>query len=64
MDHEALGKIIHDINSQISAIGQSIDLIKDKMAIDPALTEKVVVLTKEKVEALEKSWEILKDNIT
>ncbi len=56
-------KVIHDINSSISAISQSISLISDNWKNNPEIVEKILPLVLEKTESLEEQWEQAKNII-
>jgi hypothetical protein len=45
--------LIHDINSSISALLSSMELINDEWRNNPELVDKIIPLTKEKISELE-----------
>ncbi len=59
-DHENTSKFIHNINSDISALLQAIELISDNWNDNPELMNKMVPLTLEKIVCLNKNWEKFK----
>lgn len=56
-------KIIHDMNSSISAISQSLSLINDNWKTNPEIVEKILPLILEKSVFLEEQWELAKNII-
>lgn len=55
-------KIVHDINSSISSVSQSIDLLIENWKDNPELVEKMLPLTKEKMAQLKEDWKNLKSD--
>lgn len=45
--------LIHDINSSISAVLSSMELVNDEWRGNPELVDKILPLTKEKISELE-----------
>ncbi|WP_372655641.1 hypothetical protein [Halobacteriovorax sp.] len=56
-------KVIHDINSSISAISQSLSLINDNWKNNPEIVEKILPLVLEKAVSLEEQWNQAKNII-
>lgn len=56
-------KIIHDMNSSISAIVQSLSLINDNWKTNPEIVEKILPLVLEKSSVLEEKWQEAKNII-
>lgn len=46
-------KIIHDINSSLSAIEGALEVIKDEWRTNPELVEKILPLTLDKINQLQ-----------
>ncbi len=60
---EDQSKVIHDINSGLSAISQSLSLINDNWKTNPEIVEKILPLVLEKAKSLESDWEVAKNII-
>ena len=58
-----ISKYIHDINSSISALDQSLELANDNFDSDKILSKKILELANTKVDELLASWEQLKQDI-
>jgi len=56
-------KLIHDMNSSISAIAQSLALVNDNWKSNPDLVEKILPLLLEKATSLEETWGSVKEII-
>jgi hypothetical protein len=56
-------KLVHDINSSISAISQSLTLINKSWKDSPQVLEEILPLLIEKMTALEDDWIIAKNII-
>lgn len=63
MSPKELNKLIHDINSAVSAVSQAVDLISDNWKENPELVEKMLPLTKEKLSELDSDWQEIKNII-
>ena len=55
-------KLIHDINSAISAVSQAVDLINENWKDNPELVEKMLPLTRNKLIELREDWSLIKEN--
>lgn len=55
-------KLIHDINSAISAITQAVDLVSENWQSNPELVEKMLPLTQNKLKDLLEDWNLIKEN--
>jgi hypothetical protein len=55
-------KLIHDINSAISAVSQAVDLVSENWKSNPELVEKMLPLTQDKLKELLEDWNLLKEN--
>jgi len=56
-------KLIHDINSNLWALSNGINLLKEKITDDPEAANKVIGLTSDKIAQLIESWDELKKKI-
>ncbi len=56
-------KLVHDINSSISAISQSLILINKSWKDSPQILEEILPLLIEKMTALEDDWIVAKNII-
>jgi hypothetical protein len=63
MKNKDLNKLIHDINSAVSAVSQAVDLISDNWKDNPELVEKMLPLTREKLTDLNSDWQDIKSII-
>jgi len=63
MSDKDLNKLIHDINSAVSAVSQAVDLISDNWKENPELVEQMLPLTKTKLEELSSDWLDIKEII-
>ncbi len=54
-------KFVHDINAAISALGNALEIIEDKIDSDPELVKKMIPLCREKSEELANDWKEFKD---
>jgi hypothetical protein len=57
------GKLIHDINADLSAIDQALYLIEENKA-DSALIEKVLKLSQSKMKIVLKNWSLVKKQLS
>ena len=62
MSNKDQSKLVHDINSAISAITQAVDLVSENWQSNPELVEQMLPLTQNKLKDLLEDWNLLKDN--
>lgn len=60
MDQSDFNRLIHDINSAISSLGNALEIIETKLESEPELIKQMVPLCRDKSESLAKDWEGLK----
>jgi len=58
-----VGKIKHDVNSNLSSIHQALEIINENMVNNPEVIQKVAPLALEKVKGLIKDWEEIKRSL-
>lgn len=58
---ENKAKIVHNMNSSLAALEQALILLDEHHATDPQLVDKILPLSRQKMEEILSLWGLIKD---